>query len=752
MMCTMLRTRRTRGTALVVALAIVAVACTDDDSSTDDTEPAVDVTVEDDVDGTDAPAELTGDGLTIGHIRPETPGLFDSLGRAQADAIALAAADIEAAGGVLDGPLVVNEDAPSPDRAIDVVFGDLVDEGTRVIVGPSSSDEVRALLPLLVPADALLCGASTTGQDITGVPEAEGRFTRTVLDDGIVAIHTTRVLRERTANILDRPAKITIAVRQDSYGDSISASLVGLLGVSGFEVTVVGYAAEDVALEGVGEEIADTGADQVVLIALEEGPRLADLTVRAGVAPTSILGLDGLATPRFAEQADAAEPTNLDGVTIIGSTGDAAFLSRLVEVDSGQVLYGAQAYDCAISLALAAEATGSTEPGALSTALREVTANGEPCTTYADCKELLAAGVDIDYIGPSGPIGIDEAGDPSGGRFVTAVVTDGQLRIVSDLRIDLDQLRLQAAPRIAGFIAAVQADLALLGFYDGPIDGQQSEELTEAIRAFQEDQGLEATGELNVETIQALQAAVGERSSLLTGTVAELQQLLTDLGFYSGPIDGIYSAAVADAVRALQAELGVPQTGIMDAATLRAIYLAGVASGEEVVPPPDPAPTTTAPAPTTTTATTEPPASSVPEGTTVLDALRADPDFSEFVALLENTPALAPVVDVLSDPTRTLTVFAPTNDALGAVPPGADPVEIVGYHALNEALLAAALTPGQYQTLLPGAVLTVEVDPDGTIRLVDDADGATVLAAKADIAAGTSVVHGIDAVLTPPAP
>ena len=107
--------------------------------------------------------------------------------------------------------------------------------------------------------------------------------------------------------------------------------------------------------------------------------------------------------------------------------------------------------------------------------------------------------------------------------------------------------------------------------------------------------GVPQTGVWDEATDAAAQAKYGTASLAISEATKSLQQALKELGFYNGPIDGRYSAATADAVRALQASLGVPQTGIVDAATMQAIYARGVAS----------VPTTTAP-PETTTTTTQP--------------------------------------------------------------------------------------------------------------------------------------------------
>jgi peptidoglycan hydrolase-like protein with peptidoglycan-binding domain len=44
--------------------------------------------------------------------------------------------------------------------------------------------------------------------------------------------------------------------------------------------------------------------------------------------------------------------------------------------------------------------------------------------------------------------------------------------------------------------------------------------------------------------------------------VAKLQQVMTTLGYYSGPIDGVYGEETAEGVKTMQEDLGVPVDGI----------------------------------------------------------------------------------------------------------------------------------------------------------------------------------------------
>ncbi|MEM6783320.1 MAG: fasciclin domain-containing protein [Bacteroidota bacterium] len=102
-----------------------------------------------------------------------------------------------------------------------------------------------------------------------------------------------------------------------------------------------------------------------------------------------------------------------------------------------------------------------------------------------------------------------------------------------------------------------------------------------------------------------------------------------------------------------------------------------------------------------------------------------------------------------------ITVFAPTDDAFGALPEGTveslvqpenqDALRgILTYHVVAGKLTAADLSDGQMLETLTGAMLKVSVTDEGVMI-----NGATV--AIADVMASNGVVHVIDGVLLPPA-
>ena len=106
------------------------------------------------------------------------------------------------------------------------------------------------------------------------------------------------------------------------------------------------------------------------------------------------------------------------------------------------------------------------------------------------------------------------------------------------------------------------------------------------------------------------------------------------------------------------------------------------------------------------------------------------------------------------------TVFAPTDDAFGALPAGtldallADPqgalAPILTYHVVEGEVPAADVVglDGQTVTTVNGATFTVGVGDDGAVTLTDNA-GNEVAVVQTDIRTSNGIIHVIDGVLLP---
>jgi peptidoglycan hydrolase-like protein with peptidoglycan-binding domain len=67
---------------------------------------------------------------------------------------------------------------------------------------------------------------------------------------------------------------------------------------------------------------------------------------------------------------------------------------------------------------------------------------------------------------------------------------------------------------------AVQTALKLAGYWSGPVDGQWTDGLTQALKAFQQSLGVPATGEVDGATLEAIYRAIRESGTPPTTTTA----------------------------------------------------------------------------------------------------------------------------------------------------------------------------------------------------------------------------------------
>ncbi len=574
------------GAATLIGLALIA-GCSSDSGSSPTTAPATTApaTTEPAPESTSAETSTSVDaanaGLVFGFLRPPAGVLYD-LSVGQERALQFAVDDINAAGGVNGRPAtIVTADEPLGGAAIDGLDA-LITKGANVILGPIGSSSALAVVPQLESRQMILCSGSASVPQLATL-DTVSAFYRTVLSDQwtvTLAADKLTALRDQAPPPEGTQFKVGILARSDDYGTSVGNGLASELVARDFAANVVGYNPRKVVFTEEAATIAAQQNDLVVVVSYGEAPNTVKALIQAGIPANQIAGLDAMLNPRLGEQAFPGEPGRIDGLHVFAPTGDRSFIDRMVaDASDKPILYGPQLYDCAITVAIAAAAANSNAPTGYGPQMVAVTNGSRSCSTYDDCVTKLKAGETVNYQGAVGNIAFDANGDPSQARFTTAAFSDGgQLKEVSSQDIDLATLSQQQAMASVVFMTRLQQGLKLLGYYDGPIDGLASPAVTEAITQLQTDLGLPPTGVYDAETDAALRAKLGGNAAALEESTKQLQQSLTTLGFYSGPIDGKYSAEVVAAVQAFQAVLGVPQTGIIDTATLKAAYEKGIAS------------------------------------------------------------------------------------------------------------------------------------------------------------------------------
>jgi peptidoglycan hydrolase-like protein with peptidoglycan-binding domain len=126
-------------------------------------------------------------------------------------------------------------------------------------------------------------------------------------------------------------------------------------------------------------------------------------------------------------------------------------------------------------------------------------------------------------------------------------------------------------------VRAIQRELTLRGFDVGRVDGQLSEKTRKAISAFQMREGLAVTGLPtddvlrqillgdtigNSDTTSSIPADDSIAANAPDGsTVLRVQQVLAELGYAPGTIDGAWGQKTAEAVRAFQRDRNMALTG-----------------------------------------------------------------------------------------------------------------------------------------------------------------------------------------------
>jgi N-acetylmuramoyl-L-alanine amidase len=131
-------------------------------------------------------------------------------------------------------------------------------------------------------------------------------------------------------------------------------------------------------------------------------------------------------------------------------------------------------------------------------------------------------------------------------------------------------------PDRGDLITAVTSTLHRLGFLENTTD-RFNQEVTDAVRAFQQARGLSVSGEIDSPTEKALEEArwkLGDRTLKLQepnmhgDDVATLQSRLIEMGFNSGRVDGIFGPTTEKAVLDFQRSVGATQDGICGPGTI----------------------------------------------------------------------------------------------------------------------------------------------------------------------------------------
>ncbi len=403
------RSPQWRVPAALAALSLLAAAC-GGGNGTDTTEGGSDTTAAEGT--TTAPPQNEGDGtLKIGTLLPET-GSLAFLGPPEFAGVDLAAQEINEAGGVLGQPIEVI-DGDSGDTSTDIAnqtTDRLLSRNVDVIIGAASSGVSFTVIDKITGAGVVQFSPANTSPDFTDYDD-DGLYFRTAPSDVLQG----RILGELV--IEEGNATVGIVALQDPYGEGLAENVAKTIEDSGGEVVATEiYDPQAQNFDAEVQALVSADPEAIVVIGFDESARIISTMIEQGIGPDdkNVYTVDGNTGNSLGEQLPEGALEGIKGTVPGAETGE-EFRQRLLDIDPNleDFVYAGEAYDAVVVSALAAEAAQSDAGRDIGENIVDVTREGEKCTTFAECKELLDAGEDIDYDGVSGPIELDDVGDPT---------------------------------------------------------------------------------------------------------------------------------------------------------------------------------------------------------------------------------------------------------------------------------------------------------------------------------------------------
>lgn len=347
-------------------------------------------------------------------------------------------------------------------------------------------------LPLVIAA-ALLAAACGDGGEATGPAAAQADVTakQEALADA------QAVAAEAEAAFCDAGEQYIVAL--DRYGDVLVATepTVGDVVDAGADLVEPRDETEAAAAEVTRTREAVAQAQQ------ELAEAEADLAAADASAAGQTLAAD---TPSQEPESGPTEPPA--GVTQV-QRAEAAFAEARAGIsDSTPLTEAAEQFNAAAVALEMAWLSAFAQSGCLTDDQQEQAAAAVREYTVALQTDLAAAGYYTDEVdglyGPATVAAVQSLQEANG------LPPTGTMDRASEaaLRAQLEAAGGISASEEMVSTAALQQTLALAGFWDGPVDGQWSDELTVALQEFQTALGVEPTGTVDAATVAAFQVAL----------------------------------------------------------------------------------------------------------------------------------------------------------------------------------------------------------------------------------------------------
>lgn len=356
--------------------------------------------------------------MTIGTLLPQT-GNLAFLGPPEEAGVGLAAQEIsdyaDATG--LTVEVEFGDSGNTDNKAYETEAPRILATDPTAIIGAASSGVSLQFIDQVIGEDVILFSPANTSDAFTTY-EDNGLYFRTAPSDVLQGEVLGNLIAE------DGHQTLGMIVLNDSYGTGLAGYVEEAFVAAGGEVVAQPtYNTGDTNFDAQISEVLAADPDAIALITFEEVKTM--LPSLFGQFPAENLYFVDGNLANFGDEFPAGSLLDAKGTfpgTNVDDLGD--FRDRLNEYWTGEgnsdlteYTYGAESYDAVVLLALASLAAGGAVDGpTVAEHLQEVSGGsgeGEKCTTFADCADIILSGGTADYDGISGPITFDEVGDPT---------------------------------------------------------------------------------------------------------------------------------------------------------------------------------------------------------------------------------------------------------------------------------------------------------------------------------------------------
>ncbi|GAA3656368.1 ABC transporter substrate-binding protein [Microbacterium marinilacus] len=330
---------------------------------------------------------------------------------------------------------LINEYAETTGLSLDVVHGDsgdtdnkayeteiprLLSEDVSAIVGAASSGVSLQFIDDVTGAGVIQFSPANTSDQFTTY-EDDCLYFRTAPSDVLQgAVHGSFIASQGYETL-------GLIVLNDAYGTGLAKYITeSFEGAGGEVVADPTFNTGDTTFDAQISEVLAADPQAITVISFAEAETLLPSLIEKGFDAENVFLVDGnmAAYPDFPEgllegaKGTYPGPTPEDVQEFIDGLN--AYVEESGTTALSDYTYAPESFDAVNLLALASLAAGSTDPEAISGKLQEVSGgigDGEKCTTFADCADIILAGGVADYDGVSSPVTFDEVGDPTEGMI-----------------------------------------------------------------------------------------------------------------------------------------------------------------------------------------------------------------------------------------------------------------------------------------------------------------------------------------------